>query len=227
MFDDVYQRIIEVVRQEMEGTDPCHDFSHVMRVYNLCLYLAQYEENVDTSVLKIAALLHDIARLKEDLDPTGKIDHAVESAKIAEKLLKDLGFPETKINAVKHCIISHRFRTDNVPESIEAKILFDADKIDALGAIGIGRSFISVGKYKEKLYSTTPLDEYIRTNLVGGRIDGRIKDLSKHSPNLEFETKFKFIPNKLFTKKGREIAQRRLKFMKEFFETLKKEINGE
>ena len=88
------QRIKEIVEKEMQDVGPSHDFSHVMRVYNLCLLIAKYEENADLEVLKLAALLHDIARSKEDLDDTGKIDHAVLSAEMAEKILKDLDYPE-------------------------------------------------------------------------------------------------------------------------------------
>jgi uncharacterized protein len=81
------------------------------------------------------------------------------------------------------------------------------------------------GDIHESLYSFTPLKEYIADNLVGGKADGRIKDVSKHTPNLEFETKIIKIPQKLYTDKGREIAVERMKFMAEFFARLRDEIN--
>jgi uncharacterized protein len=221
------RKIKEMVEKEMQGTTPSHDFSHVMRVYNLCLHLAKYEENVDLEVLKAAALLHDIARLKEDMDNTGKTDHAIESANMAEKILKELNYPREKIEKIKHCIITHRFRGNNRPETIEAKILFDADKLDSIGAIGIARSFCWQGENKARIYSDVPLEKYIKENLVGGKANGRIKDKSKHAANIEFETKLKHVPSKLFTTKGKEIAKERIKFMKEFFERLEKEINAE
>jgi uncharacterized protein len=225
--EEIINKLKEIVKQEMEGTDPSHDFLHVMRVYNLCLEIAKYEQNVDLEVLKVAALLHDIARLKEDFDKTRKIDHAIEGAKMAESILARFNFSKEKIERVKECIISHRFRGNKEPETIEAKILFDADKLDVIGATGIARTFISVGMYKQKIYRDIDIDEYIKENLEGAKRNGKIIDLRKHSPNLEFETKFKYIPQKLYTKRGRELAKERIKYMQEFFERLKREINGE
>ncbi len=224
---NIIEEIKKIVKKEMEGTDPSHDFLHVMRVYNLCLEIAKYEKNVDLEILKLSALLHDIARLKEDFDNTGEIDHAVEGAKMAEKILTKFDFPKDKIEKIKECIISHRFRGGNEPKTIEAKILFDADKLDVIGAIGIARTFISVGLYKQKIYRDINIDEYIKENLSGGKRDGRIIDVRKHAPNLEFETKFKYIPEKLYTKRGKEIALERIEYMKSFFERLKREIKGE
>lgn len=102
----------------------------------------------------------------------------------------------------------------------------DADKLDVLGATGIARSFILAGEYGQKIYSDTPIDEYIKENLVGGKSDGRIKDPSKHAPNLEFETKFKYVPERLYTQKAKEIAKERLEYMKQFYERLKREVSG-
>lgn len=101
----------------------------------------------------------------------------------------------------------------------------DADKLDVIGAIGIARSFILAGEYGQKIYSDTPIEKYIKENLIGGKSNGRIKDPSKHAPNIEFETKFKRIPNKLYIRKAKEIAKQRLEYMKQFFERLRKEIN--
>jgi len=111
--------------------------------------------------------------------------------------------------------------------TIEAKILAEADKLDVLGATGIARSFIIGGECGQKIYSNIPIDHYIKENLVDGKPDGRIIDPSKHTSNLEFETKFKQIPNKLYTQRAREIARERLEYMRQFFERLKSEINGQ
>jgi uncharacterized protein len=117
---------------------PGHNIDHVMRVYNLCLNLAKGEK-IDREVLQAATLLHDIGGDKELADKSGKTDHAVESARMAEPILKKLGFSKEKIRHTQNCIISHRFKTHNKPETLEAKLLFDADKLDALGAIGVAR----------------------------------------------------------------------------------------
>ena len=221
-----YQKIKEIVKRKMEGVSPSHDFSHVIRVYNLCLLITKHERNVDLDILKTAALLHDIARLKEDADSTGKTDHAVLSAKMAEEILKNFAYPKEKIDKIKHCIITHRFRREQTPKTIEAKILADADRLDVSGAMGIVRSTCWIGENKAKIYSNIPLNRYIKENLIGGNIKGRIKDKSKHALNLEFELKLKHIPERLFTKKAKKIAKERTKFMKQFFKRLKKEIKG-
>jgi uncharacterized protein len=228
--EEKYRQLKEIVEREMEGASPAHDINHVMRVYNLCLELAKSETDVDLDVLRTAALLHDIARTREDkhghihvLD----VDHAILGAEMSDKILRDLGYSEEKIEHVKHCIASHRFRGENPPRTIEAKILAEADKLDVLGATGIARSFMIGGECGQKLYSNTPIDVYIKENLVGGKPNGRIIDPSKHASNLEFETKFKQIPNRLYTQRAREIAIERLEYMRQFFERLKSEINGQ
>ncbi|MDH5754806.1 MAG: HD domain-containing protein [Candidatus Bathyarchaeota archaeon] len=220
-----YQRIKEIVEKELSCS--AHDMEHVIRVYNLCLHLAKHEPGIDLDVLKTAALLHDIARVKEFKNKTGSIDHAALGAEMAERLLITLGYSEEKIVHIKHCIAAHRYRREVKPQTKEAKILFDADKLDVLGAIGVARSFMIAGQYGQKIDSDTSIEEYFRENVVGEKADGRIKDISKHAPNLEFELKFKHIPERLYTQKAREMAEERLHFMENFFERLKTEMKGE
>ena len=83
------------------------------------------------------------------------------------------------------------------------------------------------GQYAQKIYSDISIEEYFRDNVVGERADGRIKDISKHAPNLEFELKFKHIPERPYTQKAREMAKERLHFMENFFERLKTEMKEE
>jgi len=228
--EERYRQLKMIAEREMERASPAHDINHVMRVYKLCLRLAKYEPNVDLDILRTAALLHDIARTREDKDVREGmlgIGHAIVGAEMSEKILRQLGYPGENIKRVKHCIATHRFRGGNPPNTIEAKILSDADKLDVLGATGIARSFTIGGENGQKIYSDTSVDEYIKENLVGGKANGRIIDPSKHASNLEFETKFKQIPDKLYTQKAREIARERLEYMKQFFERLKREIDGQ
>jgi uncharacterized protein len=227
MKKETFQKIKEAVKERMRGVSPSHDFSHVMRVYNLCLSIAKEEKEVDLEVLKASTLLHDIARRQEDLDKTGKIDHAILGAEMAEKILKKLGYPKEKIERIKHCIGTHRYKGNLKPETIEAKILFDADKLDVCGAIGIARSACWVGENKAKIYSNISLSKYIKENILGGKLPGRIIDSSKHALNIEYKIKLKDIQKRLFTKKAKEIAKGRAQFMKQFFERLEKEIKGE
>ena len=219
-----HQRIKEIMQKELSSS--AHSMDHVMRVYDLCMLIADGEKDVDVDVLQAAVLLHDIARVKENSDISGNTDHAVLGSVMAEKILKEFDFPPEKIEKVKHSIISHRFRTGNEPKTIEAKILFDADKLDTLGAVGIARLFMVAGEHGEKTYVDTPPEIYAMENLVGGKHDGRIKNPSKHSPNLDFVTKVIHIPDKLYTQKAKDIAKERLEYMHGFFERLKNEVQG-
>src|SRR4030042_3060121 len=119
MYERKFQKIKEVVEKELSCS--AHNMDHVMRVYNLCLHLAE-NENIDLDVLKAAALLHDIARIKEDDDSTGKTDHAILSAEMSISILKKLDFSSKKINHIKDCIVSHRYRSKNEPKTTEEKI---------------------------------------------------------------------------------------------------------
>ena len=216
-----YQKIIELIKDKM--TYAAHDFDHVMRVYHTCFSLAGNETSIDYDILIPAVLLHDIARSQEDEDRTGQIDHAVLGAEMAEEILKQLGYDSDQIEKIKHCIKAHRFRSGFLPETIEAKILYDADKLDVLGAVGIARSFMLAGKHGERLFIDTDLNDYSAANIG---VNGRVKDLSKHSSNIEFELKLKKIPEKLYTAKAKELAAARVKYMADFFEILRAEIKG-
>jgi uncharacterized protein len=223
--EEKFQKIKEAVEKELSGADSSHNMDHVMRVYNLCLHLAE-GESVDLDVLKAAALLHDIARMKEDADNSGKTDHAELSSQLAVPILQKLGFPENKIKHIQNCIISHRYRTLEKQNTKEAQILFDADKLDTIGAIGIARSFVWVGRNNANIYRKVDVNTYAKENL-GGKINGRIQDKTKHSPQLEFETKLRFLIDKLHTKKAKEICRERMNFYKMFLGRLEKEIEGE
>ncbi|WP_346962433.1 HD domain-containing protein [Clostridium sp.] len=212
---------MEIVQEKL--TCSAHNLDHVFRVYNLCLLIAKHEEDVDLEVLIPSALLHDIARVEESKDKTGELDHAILGSEIAEDILRKLQYKEEKIQRIKHCIIAHRFRTGNEPTTIEAKILFDSDKLDAIGAIGIARTFMLSGQFGQRLTVKEPLNEYMECNTVE---NGRLKDVSKHTPFIEYEVKFKKIPDKLYTKKAKEIGKERLKFMEEYFNRLQLEIEG-
>jgi len=216
-----HKKIIEIVQEKL--TCSAHNLDHVFRVYNLCLLISKYEEGVDLEILIPSALLHDIARVEESNDKTGEIDHAVLGSELAENILRTLEYEEEKIEKIKHCITTHRFRTGNQPTTIEAKILFDSDKLDAIGATGIARSFMLAGQFGQRLTVNESISDYLNNNTVE---NGRVKDVSKHTPFIEYEVKFKKIPNKLYTKKAKEMGNERLKFMEEYFNRLKLEIEG-
>lgn len=216
-----HEKIIEIVKEKL--TCSAHSLDHVFRVYNLSLFLAKHEDSVDLEVLIPAALLHDIARVKESQDKSGDIDHAILGSEMAEDILRDLGYDEDKIEKIKHCIVAHRFRTGNEPKTIEAKILFDADKLDAIGSVGIARTFMLAGQFGQSISKSEPLEDYLKENTSK---NGRLKDVSKHTPFIEFQVKFKKIPQKLYTKKAKEIGLDRLNYMEAFFKRLNLEIDG-
>ncbi len=219
-----YNDVIEEMKKELGSRG--HDIDHIIRVYNLAVHIAKREKNnyrIDMEVLELSAILHDIGRKKEDEDKTGKINHAEIGADMAEKLLKDKGYQQDKIDGIKSCIRCHRYRGNNIPIKIEEKILFDADKLDSLGAIGVGRCFMVSSQFNQRIYNDTAVDEYIKTNTYGNM---RLKDPSFHAPNLEYELKMKNIKDRLFTDTAKLLADERDKFMKDFFNRMKDEING-
>ena len=122
-------------------------------------------------------------------------------------------------------IETHRFRSDEEPSSVEAKILFDADKLDMIGAVGIARSFMIADKWGQRMYSNVNLEDYVKSNLVGGDPKGRIIDITLHTPNIEFENKFVHIPGRFYTDEAKRIAEKRLEFMARFYRELEKEFN--
>jgi uncharacterized protein len=223
--DERMRKVQQAVERELMCS--AHSMAHVWRVYRLCLKLAAGEKAVDLKVLELASLLHDIARAHEDTDDTGMTDHAVMGAAMAEPILRDAGYPEATIRHVCSCIATHRFRGDVIPATIEARLLFDADKIDSLGAVGIARAYMLAAGYGEAMYSDENVADYVARNHVGGTATGRIRVLGEHTPNLEFEIAFKRIPDRLFTPQARAIAIDRLAVMRAFFDRLKAELDGQ
>ncbi len=188
-----------------------HDWAHIERVYNLSMRIAK-DEKADLDVVMAAALLHDVARAMED---EGKIeDHAIESAKIAETILEEVNFPKEKTVKVIQCIKTHRFRSGLKPESLEAKVLQDADRLDMLGAIGIARVFTRGGWGNKPIHDSSipPKNMY----------DGK----SLTSVNHIYEKILK-IKDTINTETGRWIAQERYRFVEDFLDRLLKEWHGE
>lgn len=216
-----HEKIIEYVRGKLSCS--AHNLDHVFRVYKLCLLISESEKDVDLEILIPAALLHDIARVEESKDQSGKIDHAVLGSEMAEGILLDLAYDREQIEQIKHCIRTHRFRTGNEPKTIEAKILFDSDKLEIIGATGIARTFMLAGQFGQSLAKGEEIREYLEANSVE---NGRLKDVSQHSPLIEYEVKFKKIPDKLYTKRARELGVERLSYMKDYFSRLDGEIDG-
>ncbi|MBQ8555701.1 MAG: HD domain-containing protein [Clostridia bacterium] len=175
--------------------DAAHDKDHVYRVLMGALAIAEGNSDVNTDVLIAACLLHDVARPIQLRDPS--ICHAMKGAEMARSFLLQQGFPADFADHVHHCIQTHRFRKSCQPQSLEAKILFDADKLDVCGAIGIARTLIYNGTVGRALYTAQ---------------DGCILDGSGDEPDSFFrEYKFKLenIYGHFYTQEGRAMAESR------------------
>lgn len=190
-----------------------HDWEHTLRVYNLCLRIGK-KENANTEILKISAILHDIGREHQD-KCNGKICHAERGAVLARELLSEFKFNQDKIDKIVHCIETHRFRGNKIPNSKEAKILFDSDKLDSIGAVGIGRAFLFAGEIGARLHNK---DIDIDKTKVYSKDDTAYR---------EYLVKLRKVKGRMLTKEGRRIANERHKFMVEFFERLNKEVGGD
>ncbi|QRG67266.1 HD domain-containing protein [Brevibacillus choshinensis] len=195
------QRLVNVARELFDGQDPAHDWQHNVRVMAMCERIGQ-EEGADMTILSLAALLHDIGRAEERR--TGEC-HAEISARLAGTLLKEEGLTEAQVKRVQRAILAHRFRKDRPPATLEEKILFDADKLDSIGAIGVARAFAYSG-------------------FLGQPIQSDLEQ--QHTPLKEFEWKLQRIKGKLFTETAQQIAEERHRFMVQFFERWKEEVHG-
>lgn len=189
-----------------------HDWEHTLRVYNLALRIGK-KEKANLKILKLAAILHDIGRDWEDKSE-GKICHAEKGAELARKILEKYKLNNKEIEKISHCIESHRFRGKKKPQSKEAKVLFDADKLDSIGAVGLGRAFLFAGEVGAKLHNKG-------INL------GKTRQYTKEDTAYrEFMLKLRKIKNRMLTKTGKKMAKERHKFMTDFFKRLDKEVNG-
>lgn len=193
--------------------DSAHDKEHIYRVLYNALDIAQTEENVDYDVLICACLLHDIGRKEQSENPG--VCHAAAGAKKAARFLSEHGFSEEFTEKVCACIRSHRYREDNLPQSIEAKILFDADKVDVSGAVGIARTLVYKGQIGEPLYSLTS--------------EGQVSDgENDREPSFFQEYKYKLenLYDRFFTARGRELAGMRREAAVSFYNSMLREIKG-
>lgn len=193
--------------------DSAHDKDHIYRVLYTAMDIAETEQNVDYDVLICACLLHDIGRKEQFENPN--LCHAMVGGEKAYCFLLENHFSKDFADKVKHCIQAHRFRQSNPPQSLEAKILFDADKIDATGALGVARTLFYKGTVGESLYSLLP--------------DGRVSDgTDDEKPSFFQEYKYKLekLYDCFYTKRGNEIARERQKTAVAFYNDMLKEVSN-
>ena len=191
--------------------DSAHDKEHIYRVLYNALEIAKTEDEVDYNVLIAACLLHDIGRREQFENPS--VCHAMVGGEKAFYFLMGNGFDEEFSRKVKHCIQTHRFRKSMQPESLEAKILFDSDKLEATGALGIARSLMYKGNVAEPIYNVLP--------------DGEISDGTKDTAPSFYEYKYKLekLYDKFYTARGAQLAQERREIATAFYESLYREVS--
>ena len=210
MDDDFFDRLRERVLVYFESGDG-HGFDHVERVYNMALKISEGED-VDKDVVRAAVLLHDVARAREE---EMGVCHAEEGARMTGDILRDMDFPEKKIEKVVHAILVHRYSKGLKAESREAEVLQDADRLDVLGAIIVGRAFEKAGKRGITIYDPDmPIMEVY---------DGSETCVINHF----YEKSLRITPESFKTVRAREIARGRYDFIKGFVERYKKEWKGE
>lgn len=211
MEKNTLNKILEFMKVSMDDT--AHDILHIYRVTNQAMIIAKnYGNNVNKDVLLASCLLHDIGRKAQFENPA--LCHAQVGADMAYPFLRSLGFEEDFCNQVHHCIQSHRYRENHVPESIEAKILFDSDKLDVTGALGISRTLLYKGQVNEPLYV---LDEnHAVYTTEANQPESFIK---------EYHFKLSKVYDKFYTKEAAFIAQKRKKITESFYEELIDEID--
>ncbi len=193
--------------------DSAHDREHVYRVLHTALEIAEEYPEVDTDILLAACLLHDIGREAQYADPS--VDHAKEGAEMALHFLLDSGWTGERAQQVSAAIRQHRYRSEEPPESLEAKILFDADKLDVTGAMGIARTLQYQGRMGHPLY---------HLDAEGAVLPGQ-KD-PEPSFLHEYCFKLKNLYGRFFTRKGTEMAETRKKTAEAYFAALLDEIQA-
>lgn len=199
--------------------DASHDYEHIVRVIALAETI-QAQEGGDLPTIWAAVAFHDIGQERERHSGG---DHAIIGAEMAGSLLTNTQFPQQSLSAVQHAILDHRMTGGKYPRSLEGRILYDADKIDCLGAIGIGRLYCITGRYNQKVYAPVP-DDIVEP--VDPLIVRSLRRRPDYSPSIEFQLLFGNLPERMTTETGKALAQERFDYMKGFFQRLQQEVEG-
>lgn len=206
---------IEQARAWYPADDPVHGFDHVLRVVRLAEDLAR-ELGADVEIVRAAALLHDAAGARPEAGQA-RHDHEQDSADVARRILAAEGWGEERVRAVEHCIRSHRFRGREQPETLEAQVLFDADKLDVMGAFGAART---IGY---ALQAGTPI---YATPSAGFLESGRTEPGEAHSAYHEYLFKLRRVRERLYTEPARRLGEPRHRLLCAFFDQMAAEAEG-
>ncbi len=202
------EKLHKQVKEKLEN-DVAHDFEHVHRVLKNAKMIAK-KEKVDMQMVTAAVLLHDIISYPKS-DPRSN-NSSIESAEISKSILKNYNFTTNEIQIISEAIRDHSASRGIVPQTNVGKILQDADRLDALGAIGIARTFSVGGSEKRPFYNTN--DPFCEKHLP----DDKSWTLD------HFYKKLLLLEKTMNTKTGKIEARKRVRIMKKFLQELKKEI---
>lgn len=200
---------LEKYVQNKLTNDPAHDFSHIARVCNNAKKIAKHEK-ADINLVVAAALLHDIVQYPKS-NPKSKTS-SLESAMVAKKILPQFGFTRKQTKIVSDAIADHSYSRNKTPKNMVGKILQDADRLDAIGAIGIARAFTVGGAEKRSIYN-------VKDPFCVKRIPNDQLWTTDH-----FYRKLLLLQKKMHTNYAKQVAKSRTKFIKRFLDQLKKEV---
>ena len=210
---ELTEKLRQLAAPYHDGMGGCHGPDHTERVHKTALHIGRLM-GARLDVLSAAALLHDIGRSYETREQ-GKICHAEKGAELGRELLVKLDFAPVLIDEIVHCIEAHRYRGNKNPKTLEAKILYDSDKLDSIGAVGIGRAFLFAGQTGARLHNEGDVDILA------------CKPYSKEDTAYrEFKFKMSKVKDRMLTPEGRRLAMERHEFMEVFFERLDRETKG-
>ncbi|MDW7640917.1 MAG: HD domain-containing protein [Nitrosarchaeum sp.] len=204
--------VINLLKQEVHDlmiNDTAHDFDHIMRVFKNAQNICR-KENVNEKLVLSAVLLHDVISYPK-FDKRSKLS-SIKSAEESKKILKKFNFTKEEIQIISDAIRDHSFSRNVIPATLEGKILQDADRLDAIGAIGIARVFAVGGSEKRPFYNVK--DPFCKSRTP----DDEIWTLD------HFYRKLLKLESLMNTKSGKIEAKKRTRVLKDFLNELKKEI---
>ena len=205
-------KVLDLLQAEVKKiikNDPAHDFEHIMRVYKNAQKICK-KEKVNEKLVLSAALLHDIISYPKS-DKRSKMS-SIESAKKSQSILKKYDFSDEEIQIISDAIRDHSFSQKKIPDTMEGKILQDADRLDALGAIGIARVFATSGSLKRPFYNIN--DPFCKKR----NPDDNVWAVD------HFFKKLLTLESLMNTKSGKLEAKKRTEILKKFLKQLKDEI---
>ena len=208
-FDLIEADLIEEIGALYEGKDPAHDFTHALRVFRTAMAIVE-AEGADPTIVALAALLHDAASGPKNRSRDEAEERVLEGV---EALLKRWGYPDEVIEGVLYAVEVHSYSKGIDPSTPEARVLQDADRLDAIGAIGIARVFMTGGALRRPLYH--PEDPFCRR-----------REPDDGEWNLDhFFSKLLKLEEGMKTEAGERLARRRGAFLRRYLSELEEEIS--